>query len=254
MKKLNFSVAVVLIISIVAAISVYAITRSELGRYMQSKGIGSYYLDLIDEFSKQYDFTETQLDSIKDNAETIIYTIKSKNPSLLTSPEKLSGDFTDDEWKIIQDSFDNILQTANFYKTIERNGENDGDIVKVYDSIDDRLLMTIEVEDNPTYEETSSAPDETSEDTSSHISDKDTSSADPSEDSSTTAPSNGNSSYSSDVISRDDGPSEYDSSVEDETANPKTRDDHSTMFIALSIIVAASITMLITKKRSGELK
>ncbi len=130
-----------------------ALAAGGLGDYLAGQAVGQYYRELAADFSQQYDFTPEQNESIQRDLDEIIGIVKVKNPSFLESPRKFSGDYTPEELQAMEQAFDRILDTAGFYKTSQRNQRDDGDIIKVYDAVDNRLLLEIETEDTPAFTE-----------------------------------------------------------------------------------------------------
>lgn len=254
MKKLYLTITAIILLLAFTTVSAFAVTHSELVTYLQSKKVGSYYLELLDQFAEQYDFTNTQREQIKNEADKIITIVSRKNPSFLTSPQKISGEYTKEEWQDIEKSFDNILETANFYKLTARNNQNNGNVATVYDSFDDRLLLTIEVADSPTFEEPSSVPDVTSEESSVPGSSQGSSSVTSSKPDSS-ASSDEDSSESSSSRTTSDGnatskPGSTTSSAKEKTDNPKTGDTFPTVPVFLTITLAA-VMAVFTKRRGA---
>lgn len=130
-----------------------ALAAGGLGDYLAGQAVGQYYRDLAADFSRQYDFTPEQYESIQRDLDEIIGIVKVKNPSFLESPQKFGGNYTPEELEAVEQAFDRILDTAGFYKTSQRNQRDDGDIIKVYDAADNRLLLEIETEDTPVFSE-----------------------------------------------------------------------------------------------------
>ena len=130
-----------------------ALAAGGLGDYLAGQAVGQYYRELAADFSQQYDFTPEQYESIQRDLDEIIGIVKANNPSFLESPRKFSGDYTPEELQAMEQAFDRILDTAGFYKTSQRNQRDDGDIIKVYDAVDNRLLLEIETEDTPAFTE-----------------------------------------------------------------------------------------------------
>lgn len=161
MKRYRKPILAVLAAVLLLGCTVFAWARSGLGSYLAGKAVGTYYQDLVDTLDAQYGFTDAQNASIRADLDEIIGIVKDKNPSFLESPQKFSGNYTELELRTVREAFGRMMETAGFYSTSVRNAKDDGDVIKVFDKVDDRLLLTIETEDRPAFAEPSSEPQTT---------------------------------------------------------------------------------------------